>query len=325
MDIDIISSRWEIDRSKFENLGKAIQTFIKNGLTEYEILPDISYRTKDLLSIIKKIKKKQATKEYSYDHLKDKLGVRIICTYKEDLDKVDEFLKAFFVLKNIEYKKDLLDFDRLDYLSNHYDACINPNLNQFNDFKDLKDWIFEVQVRTLNQHAWSNTAHSLSYKQEAGISPYLKRRVYRLLSLYEIADDEFSFVNKLLTENEDNITYSILRKLENKIYKYAKVDFDRDLSIDTLKKVLSYVTKLNALKASKEIEIFINSNHSSIESIFNDNRSRFHQITLLTQPEVFLIWYFLENNFFEIRDNWGNDFDLNELEQVANLWGMSLH
>lgn len=324
IDIKQIAGLWENDEPQFIELGSVVAAFIRNEITTFEILPEISYRTKELLSIIKKIKKKQREKDYNYFSLNDKLGIRIICSFKEDMEKVDAFLQKYFIIKKAEYKSDTLDFDRLDYISNHYDASIKTEIRKFAKYNRYKDMVFEIQVRTLNQHAWSNTAHTLSYKQEAEISPILKRRIYRLLSLYELADDEFSAVNKALIENPDNFVYSLLRKLESKIYKFAQVDYDRETSLYTLRILLNYFTDEEKVVISSEIEQFISSNEHKIQNIFDENRSRFFEIPFLTQPEVFLVWYGLEKYFFSIEDNWQNDFDKTELEQIATLWGKTI-
>ncbi|MGB4774806.1 MAG: hypothetical protein WBP45_06525, partial [Daejeonella sp.] len=104
IDIKQIAERWRKDEPQFIELGSVVTAFIRKEITAFELLPEISYRTKELLSIIKKIKKKQREKEYSYDSLNDKLGIRIICSFKEDMDKLDAFLKKYFILKKAEYK-----------------------------------------------------------------------------------------------------------------------------------------------------------------------------------------------------------------------------
>ena len=324
LNIKEVAEQWEKDEPQFEELGKVVMSFIKAEIASFEILPEVSYRTKELLSIIKKIKKKQRIKDYDYFSLNDKLGIRIICTFKEDMDTIDTFIQKYFIIKKAEYKKDTLDFDKLDYISNHYDTTIKTEIRQFAKHNHYKDLVFEIQVRTLNQHAWSNTAHTLSYKQEAEISPALKRKVYRLLSLYEIADDEFSAVNKALIEHPDNFVYSLLRKLESKIYKFAKVDYDRETSLYTLKILLSYFEDTDKQIISNEIELFILSNEGKIKRIFDENRNRYFEIPFLTQPEIFLVWYGLEKYFYTIEDNWQNDFDKFELEQIATLWGKTI-
>ncbi|HMG69269.1 MAG TPA: hypothetical protein VK588_16340 [Chitinophagaceae bacterium] len=324
INIQEVANLWKEDEPKYTELGGLVAAFIKKEIAAYEILPEVTHRPKELLSIIKKIKKKQREKQYNYDSLNDKLGIRIVCTFIEDLEKVDTFLKENFNTKNIEYKKEALDFDRLDYISNHYDASIKTELKAFKSWDKYKDLVFEIQVRTLNQHAWSNTAHSLSYKQEAEIAPPLKRRVYRLLSLYEIADDEFSAVNKALLAHPDNRVYSLLRKLEGKIHKFAQVDFDRETSLYTLKILINFLSEDEQQQLLREIDEFIRINEGKIQSIFVENQIRYHEIPFLTQPEIFVVWFCLEKFFFSIDDNWENEFDRSELEQIQALWAKTI-
>lgn len=324
MDIKQISEAWKVDEPKYKELGGLVYTFLKSTITECEILPEISYRPKELLSIVKKIKKKKREKDrenYSYNDLNDKLGVRIICAFQEEMDVIDIFLHKYFDIKKVERKKENLDIKTLDYISNHYDASIKLSVKQFNKHHQLKDLVFEIQVRTLNQHAWANSAHSLSYKQETDIPPSLMRKVYRLLSLYEIADDEFSAVNKSLIEHPDNYVYAMLKKLESKTYKYAQIDYDRETSLYTLRILLGYLTSQETQSAFREIEAFIKTNEEKIQRIFSENMERYFEIPLLTQPEIFLIWFSLERFPYSITDNWIDDFDNEELEQIKTLWG----
>ncbi|NLN96299.1 MAG: hypothetical protein GX128_09045 [Bacteroidales bacterium] len=325
INVQKIVDLWNEEQPKYEELGKIVCAFIKDKITEYEILPEIQYRTKELLSIIKKVKKKQDHKEYSYHHLKDKLGIRIICSFQEELEIIDKLLHDFFTIIEAEYKQEELDFDKLDYVSNHYDVQINLDVDEFGKYTNLGALIFEIQVRTLNQHAWSNMAHSLAYKQDKDLPPKLKRKVYRLLSLYELADDEFSSVNKALKEYKDNHSFTLLKKLEGKFYKYAKIDFDREITLYTIDILLSYYENEDSVnQIICKIGNFITNNEQKIKRIYDENRNRFYAILFLTQPEIFIIWFMLQNNPFTLEDNWANDFEEEDLEQIKTLWGNDL-
>ncbi len=324
-DIEEIVKSWEIDEPKYKALGKSVVQYIRLKITDFEILPEIQYRTKELISIIKKVKKKQEEKEYSYNDLKDKLGIRIICDFQEDLDKVDSFLNDNFNVIGIERKKDDLNFNKLDYVSNHYDLKIKTSIAEFKELETYSDFIFEIQVRTLNQHAWSNTAHKLSYKQDQNLNNKLKRRIYRLLSLYEIADDEFSGVYKELHQNEEKNAFAILNKIEGKFFKYAKIDYDRVLAINNIEKTLTF------LKDSAEIESIVNNivpfieeNALKIQQLYKENNKRFHAVLALTQPEIFVYWYMLNKYESQIEDNWDKEFYPDDLEKIKTLWGKEL-
>ena len=327
MDIKQIAEEWKVDEPKYKELGGLVSSFLKTTITECEILPEISARTKELLSIVKKIKKKRREKgreDYSFQDLNDKLGVRIICTFQEEMETIDKYLDKYFVIKKAERKKETLDVKTLDYISNHYDACIKPSIKQFSKHTHLQNLVFEIQVRTLNQHAWANTAHSLSYKQEADIPPSLMRKVYRLLSLYEIADDEFSAVNVALIKHPDNRVYTLLKKLESKFYRYAQVDYDRETSLFSIRIVLGYLSEEEVQIVFKELETFIKTNEEKIQRIFEENKDRYFEIPFLTQPEIFLIWFCLEKFSYSLTDNWVDDFDSDELEQIKTLWGNTI-
>jgi len=152
----------------------------------------------------------------------------------------------------------------------------------------------------------------------------LNRRIYRLLSLYEIADDEFSSVNNALINHPDNFVYKMLRRLEGKIYKYAQIDYDRVTSIKTLRIILSYLSTAERNIVFTGINKFIQMNNRKIKTIFQENKNRYHEISILTQPEIFLIWFCLEQFPYSITEPWDNDFDPNDLEEIKNLWGSEI-
>lgn len=315
IDIAEISKQWELDKPKLDILGRQVAYLLKKGLFAVELHTEISYRTKEIQSIIKKIRKKQKEKTYGYNDLRDKLGVRVVCPFLSDLDVIDAFLKENFRVRKEEKKKEIIDFNKLDYQSNHYDVSVKSELIDFDP-----DFIFEIQVRTMNQHAWANSAHILYYKQDIILPDEMKHKIYRLLSLYELADEEFAKVNEYLKAQKDNLVYTLLRRLEGKLYKYAESDFDRELSVDNLTMILDFFSEEERNRIDAEIEPFILGNDDKIQHIFNDNRNRYAEIPWLTQPEIFVIWYGLEKFSFSITDNWNGFFDQGELEMIQTLW-----
>ena len=85
-----------------------------------------------------------------------------------------------------------------------------------------------------------------------------------------------------------------------------------------MKLILNLFTQEDQRKIETEIESFITDNDQKIQHIFKDNRNRYADITFLTQPEIFVIFWGLSNRRFSITDNWC--FDENELESIQNLW-----
>lgn len=315
-----VESKWKLEKPIYEALGSEVQIFLKNEILRREVFPEITYRTKDLLSIIKKIERKSIEKKYSYDDLKDKLGLRVICSFSNQLEMIDKIIHENFIVEKAEYKKDDLDFDKLDYTSNHYDLKINSSKILTENEEAFKNLVFELQVRSINQHAWSSSAHTLTYKKESEIPPNLKRKVYRLLSLYEIADDEFSNVNTALQQEENGMAYRYIRKLEGKIYRFAKVDFDRQTSLWKLKVLFKPFDQLKQVDLINQVSSFVDNNEKKLENLFNEYLTDFHRFPSLTQPEIFLVFYMLENNESTLESIYANELDNSELEKIKGIW-----
>ena len=59
IDLEEIISEWQNEKTEYESLGKFMQTFLSDRIFESGLKCEVSFRTKDLVSIIKKIKKKR--------------------------------------------------------------------------------------------------------------------------------------------------------------------------------------------------------------------------------------------------------------------------
>jgi hypothetical protein len=87
-------------------------------------------------------------------------------------------------------KQEQLDVDRFGYVSQHYIVCLGEPRRSLAEWRDLADLFAEIQVRTVLQHAWSAIQHSLDYKSTYDVPTRLRRRLFRLSALFELADAE---------------------------------------------------------------------------------------------------------------------------------------
>lgn len=324
--INLVKSKWELEKPKYEEIAKYAVRLLRQGIARHNINVEITWRIKDLVSLIKKIKKKQHLKEYSYDSVTDKLGIRIICSFNNELEIIDQLISDAFVIVNRDLKRENQKFNSLDYTSNHYDVYLKTEDKKIKDIESASNLIFEIQSRTINQDTWAKIVHKLSYKNESGLSNSLNRSIYRLLALYELADDEFNRVNKHLQEQPENITYALIRKLEKFVYRYSDRDFDREISEYYIQRILNFIGKKNTISIVNKVEEFVQAKEASITDVYSQEDIYQHEnFWLTTQPEVFLIWYCIDNHYYLIRDNWGEDFDFQELEFLANIWGKSVN
>ncbi|WP_024467926.1 RelA/SpoT domain-containing protein [Treponema pedis] len=135
--------------------------------------------------------------------LTDILGIRIICTFLQDLSEVETLLEKNFKILEVERKGSNLAFQEFGYESVHLLLEIPE------EFKVglvlPKDLIFEIQLRTILQDAWAEVEHELIYKAE--FSPFdlpLRRKLASINASLSLADVIFQeirdYQNKLNAE-----------------------------------------------------------------------------------------------------------------------------
>lgn len=87
-------------------------------------------------------------------------------------------------------KIDSKESDRFGYLASHVIARLgnkqNASLQQ-----SLRDLPFEIQIRTIAQHAWASISHHLFYKQSDNVPKDRKRDFQALSALFYVADSHF--------------------------------------------------------------------------------------------------------------------------------------
>jgi hypothetical protein len=109
----------------------------------------------------------------------------------EDVDKVAAPVDRLFEVdwENSVDKRKLLEVDSFGYLSLHY-ICKDPAF----------PYRFEVQMRTILQHAWANMNHDTGYKTGVEVPTEYLRNMNRLAGMLELVDEQFS---RIRTEIND--------------------------------------------------------------------------------------------------------------------------
>ncbi|UTX51051.1 hypothetical protein KI440_02480 [Candidatus Saccharibacteria bacterium TM7i] len=143
--------------------------------------------------------------------LTDLLGVRIITYFPRDVDKVADIIRKEFTIdeENSVDKRKQLDPDRFGYLSIHVIASINKERSRLVEYKQFADIKFEIQVRSILQHAWAEIEHDLGYKSAGAIPDEMRRSFSRLAGILELADEEFERLRAGLDEYEERVQQTI--------------------------------------------------------------------------------------------------------------------
>ena len=169
-----------------EALGK-----LKNTLSEIGLLvAAVESRVKTEASLRGKLELKGG-KYNSLKDITDILGLRVITFYIDDVDKVASAVERLFTVdwENSVDKRKILEIDSFGYLSLHY-ICSMPEY----------PYKFEIQMRTVLQHAWANLNHDTGYKSGVEVPRQYLRSINRLAGMLELIDDEFSKIRGELTD-----------------------------------------------------------------------------------------------------------------------------
>ena len=166
--------------------GTLERTFKEAGL----LVAAIEYRVKTEDSLAGKLELK-GSKYKSLQDITDIIGLRVITFYIDDVDKVASAVERLFKVDwdNTVDKRKVHEIDSFGYLSLHY-IC----------YMDGAPYRFEIQLRTVLQHAWANMNHDTGYKSGVEVPREYLRNLNRLAGMLELADEQFS---KIRTELND--------------------------------------------------------------------------------------------------------------------------
>lgn len=169
----------------------------------------IESRVKEIESLKKKIEKKE--KYNSINEITDIIGLRLITYFEDDVDKIANLLKKEFILDEINSvdKRTKDNPEEFGYSSLHYILKLKEPRASLPEYKHFKDINFEIQIRSVLQHAWAEIEHDLGYKSKKEIPHSIRRDFSRVSSLLELADKEFIRIKDFLVKYEDEISSQI--------------------------------------------------------------------------------------------------------------------
>lgn len=186
-----ILQEYEDNLPRFREVEAQVRDTLKRTLQDAGLaVAAIESRVKGYDSLAGKLELK-GHKYKSLANLTDILGLRVITFYIDDVDKVASAVERLFTIdwENSVDKRKIHEIDSFGYLSLHY-ICSIP------DFP----YRFEIQMRTLLQHAWANMDHDTGYKSGVEIPRRYLRNMSRLAGMLELVDDEFSKIRIELTD-----------------------------------------------------------------------------------------------------------------------------
>jgi len=191
---------------KHKRLTNAIQPLIRSLLDNNEIeYLSVTGRTKAKKSILEKIDRKSY--KVPENQLTDISGIRIILFIEADVDKVEEIIANSFEIdgENSTNKNKTLQANQVGYRSKHFVCDIGKQRSELPEFADLANLKFEIQVRTVLQHAWAELAHDRSYKFQGTLPDKIQRQLNLYAGMLEIADTGFNEIAASIEVHKNDI------------------------------------------------------------------------------------------------------------------------
>lgn len=240
-------------------------------------------RVKEKESFLGKIKRKELEKPF--EEINDIVGIRIVCLFLSDIEKIDKVIADNFEVISIDNKiNNTKNSNMFGYMSAHYIVKIKEQFAGFR-YDSIKDIPFEIQVRTISMDAWANISHFLEYKSETDIPQELKRDFNALSGLFYVADTHFEM---FYTQSQTN-KQIVLEKVDEIIHKKVEHTIEQQLNLDSLTAYLH--TKLpDRGKADSEhisnlITELIECDYKTIESVDRIVENNFE--TFLAFEEIY--------------------------------------
>jgi putative GTP pyrophosphokinase len=191
------TKRFIEERPQYEKLTSKLHTLLGDLLASEGIETVIEVRTKSVESFDEKVSRPGKDYQNPLDEITDLSGIRLVLRTLSEVNRVRALIEREFIVdaQRSTRKIEHLATDQFGYLSEHYIIQIKKPRSQLPEWRGLIDLYAEIQVRTILQHAWAAVQHSLDYKSEYDIPKQLRRRLFRLSALFELADQELDHIS----------------------------------------------------------------------------------------------------------------------------------
>ena len=201
IDTNSILKQYDANLQNYNKLADFVEYELTKAIKDQGIKTHtLSYRIKELDSLLGKIRRKKIVNPFEEIH--DLVGFRIVCLFLTDLEEIGRIIHEQFEVFEEDDKVNDSEINIFGYMSLHLKCRIKSHVDTDSEEK-IKEIPFEIQVRTIAQDAWASISHYLDYKNKSVIPEQLKRDFHALSGLFYVADTHFS----ILRQEQSNLLF----------------------------------------------------------------------------------------------------------------------
>jgi ppGpp synthetase/RelA/SpoT-type nucleotidyltranferase len=190
--VGVFVADYERQFERQKELARKVELLIRQLVEDLDAdIHLVSARAKQPDSLRAKLREKQYVDPAL--QVTDTIAVRVITYYRSAVDTVTNALKREFEIdpERSEDKRRLLDLHEFGYRSVHLIARLKAPRSRMSEYADLAPVWFEIQVRSLLEHAWAEIEHEIVYKSGVRYPASATRLFGALAGTLEILDNEF--------------------------------------------------------------------------------------------------------------------------------------
>jgi len=202
IEIPITVEKYRLEISDYEELAERVEDILFKILNLEKInYALIESRAKDIESFQAKLKNSKDDKE-----LYDLSGIRVVGYVRNDAEKIIEVIRNNFAVDDDKSKDKSSELkpDQFGYHAIHLICTLPDTRTILPEYKKFKDMYFEIQVKTILEHAWAQIEHDKNYKYK-GLPDDIKHDFYLVAGILETADNQFESINKRIEKYDKSI------------------------------------------------------------------------------------------------------------------------
>lgn len=285
--VQIFSDWLEESLPQYERLANVGVSLLTSMLKKKGIeFLSIEGRPKSSASAVEKAKRKGYAKPK--EQMTDLAGIRVVTFLEEQVRQVTSVIEGLFEVDpaNSMNRAEFLGHDRMGYRSTHFVCVLGERRNALPEYEALGGLKFEIQLRTVLQHAWAELAHDRSFKFKTVLPIHLQRKLNLYSGLLEVVDGGFDQIASEIDRYQRSIEAAPAEELSQA--EIDSISIEKFLSATEKKHYFSIrrITGDGLSAAIEELRSFGISNIGQLESLVESTFVRRHKEFVKSETDI---------------------------------------